>query len=78
MIIVKYFGLIAEKTNCFEEIYSIDSIDFEEFINEIKNKHQLQNQVFSVAVNERIMAFDKNMKLKINDIIAILPPFAGG
>lgn len=78
MITVKYFGSIAEKTNCLEEVYSIDTIDIEEFIGQINRKHQLINDSYSVAVNQKIVSQKFDFQLKTDDVVAFLPPFAGG
>jgi sulfur-carrier protein len=78
MITVKYFGVIAEKTKCTEEIYTIDAIGIDEFISEINKKHQLNVDSYSIAVNQKIIDIKKSSKLTTNDEVAFLPPFAGG
>jgi sulfur-carrier protein len=78
MITVKYFGNIAEKTNCLEEVYSIDTIGTAELIANIKAKHQLEHQTFSIAVNQKIVDYTTDIKLNTQDVVAFLPPFAGG
>ena len=78
-IIVKYFGIIADITQKKEEVFYL-----EEELNTIKNiKSKVEIKYpkilvinYSVAVNQKFLQND--VLLKNNDIIALLPPFAGG
>ena len=77
-ISVKYFGLIAEKTNVgSEEILIDNSANLNLFLDSLKEKHPfLANLSFKTAVNQIII--NENQDLKENDEVAILPPFSGG
>lgn len=76
---LKYFGLIADITNTNEELYSLEKSDFttNDLIKELNKRYiGLQNISFAIAVNKSITTTAIN--LNNNDIIALLPPFAGG
>ena len=78
-ITVKYFGIIADITQKKEEVFFIDdesnSLKKLQSVIEIKHPKILVIK-YSIAVNEKFLQND--ILLKNNDIIALLPPFAGG
>jgi len=78
MIQLKYFGAIAEKTNCSDEKIVAADICLHQLLEELEQKYHLNNLSFSVAVNQKIVKNVRILKLKDNDIVALLPPFAGG
>lgn len=78
MIEVKYFGAVAEKTNCSTEKISFGNLSLEQLLNDLDKKYQLNTLSFSIAVNQKIVPKTTVYELKSNDIIALLPPFAGG
>ncbi|MBF2709805.1 MoaD/ThiS family protein [Flavobacterium soyangense] len=78
MILLKYFGNIAEKTKSNEEEIPYLDISLKQLIDELEQKYNLDKQSFSVAINQKIVQNIQNQKLKDNDIVALLPPFAGG
>lgn len=78
-ITVKYFGIIADITQKKEEVFFVDDES-----NTVK-KMQLKLEInypkilvinYLIAVNKKFLQND--IVLKNNDIIALLPPFAGG
>ena len=78
-ITVKYFGIIADITQKKEEVIFVD-----DETNTLK-KMQLKLEIsypkilvinYSIALNQKFLQND--ISLKNNDIIALLPPFAGG
>lgn len=76
---LKYFGLIADITNTKEEVFSLNEtvLTTEDLVNNLYQKYaDLQETPFVIAVNKTITTSD--LELKNNDIIALLPPFAGG
>lgn len=78
MIEIKYFGAVAEKTKCtFEKVASSD-ISLQDLLQDLEKKYQLDAMVFSVAVNQKIIPKTAVYKLQASDIVALLPPFAGG
>jgi sulfur-carrier protein len=78
MIEVKYFGAIAERTYCQEEKFSFSELPLEKLVATIKQKYQLEQLSFRVAINKKIVDKTTGYILKSDDIIALLPPFAGG
>lgn len=78
-ITLKYFGLLVDITRKKEEVFEIDeqkvSVSFfkskmETIYNELKNTN------YTIAVNQAMCSLDYN--IKDQDVIAFLPPFAGG
>jgi sulfur-carrier protein len=78
MIAVKYFGAIAEKTNCLEEIFSESEMGLDNLLQKVEQKYQLSSLQFSVAINQKMIQNKEQLILKNNDVVAFLPPFAGG
>jgi molybdopterin synthase sulfur carrier subunit len=78
MIAIKYFGAIAEKTNRQGEEVSVSNLSLHQLLASLEQKYQLNQLSFSVAVNQKIVQDTVNYILKSNDIVALLPPFAGG
>ena len=73
---IRYFGVIAEKTGCFEEEISIDNGRVTDLLALVIDKYpKLETADFSVAQDKIIV--DDTMKLNGKEI-AILPPFSGG
>ncbi|MEO8535697.1 MAG: MoaD/ThiS family protein [Flavobacterium sp.] len=78
MIEIKYFGAVAEKTKCaFEKIAESD-ISLQNLLQDLEEKYQFDSMTFSVAVNQKIIPKATDYKLQTSDIVALLPPFAGG
>ena len=78
-ITVKYFGLIADFTKTNEELITIEKSEFstEDLMIILHQKYaELKETSFAIAVNKTLATND--IKLKNKDIIALLPPFAGG
>ncbi len=78
-ITVKYFGIIADITQKKEEVFFLE--DESNTINNLKSKLEVKYPKilvtnYSIAVNEKFLQNDISLKNK--DIIAFLPPFAGG
>ena len=78
MITVKYFGSIAEQTKKNEEEFSFSKNSLNDFLSDLTLKYALSDLSFSVAVNQKMVQNPADYSLKSNDVIALLPPFAGG
>ncbi|PIF30540.1 molybdopterin synthase subunit MoaD [Flavobacterium sp. 9] len=78
MIEIKYFGAVAEKTKCEFEKVSFSDISLEELLQDLEKKYQFDSLSFSVAINQKIVPKGTGYKLQTSDIVALLPPFAGG
>ncbi|AWG20085.1 hypothetical protein FFWV33_00395 [Flavobacterium faecale] len=75
----KYFGLIADITNKKEEQLNLEQTQIS--VASLKafmenNYPDLRKTSYSVAVNQAMVGVDTNLSEK--DVIAFLPPFAGG
>ena len=78
-VTVKYFGLLTDVTQTTEEQFSlaVSGISVNQLKNEITQKYPLINQSnFTIAVNQSVVSRD--VILNNNDVMALLPPFAGG
>jgi sulfur-carrier protein len=78
MIQLKYFGAIAEETKSKGEEFPFVEMTLQQLIEDLEQKYLLKKLSFSIAVNQKIIRDKENYKLENNDIIALLPPFAGG
>lgn len=78
-VTLKYFGLVAEVTNKSEEQLQLDqeTISVIDLQSKLESRYEgLQNATYAVAVNQTICTTD--VAIKNQDVIAFLPPFAGG
>ena len=76
---VKYFGVLADITKKKEEQLVLDDSNLT--VNALKSKmesvyQELQRTSYSIAVNQKMS--EVNVSVKDQDVIAFLPPFAGG
>jgi molybdopterin synthase sulfur carrier subunit len=78
MIEIKYFGAVAEKTKCEFEKISFSDISLQELLQDLEEKYKFESLSFSVAVNQKIIPKATHYTLQKSDIVALLPPFAGG
>lgn len=78
MIEIKYFGAVAEKTKCEFEKVTFSEVSLQDLLRDLDEKYQFESLSFSVAVNQKIVSKNADYDLHTNDIIALLPPFAGG
>ena len=73
---IRYFGMVAEKTGCYEEQFNIDNGCVTDLLALVIDKHpKLETTDFSVAQDKIIV--DDTMKLNGKEI-ALLPAFSGG
>ncbi|MET3025770.1 MoaD/ThiS family protein [Flavobacterium sp. UW10123] len=79
MIEVKYFGAVAEKTKCeFEKLSFSEELSLQKLLQDLDEKYELESLTFRVAVNQKIVSKTSDYTLQTSDIVALLPPFAGG
>ncbi len=79
IVTLKYFGLLVDITQKKEEIFAMEeskvSVSF--LKTKIETAYaELKNTNYSIAVNQSMTSLDYN--IKDQDVIAFLPPFAGG
>jgi len=76
MLKIKYFGLLAEITNCEEEVMNFSKVSVSDLLEELFRKYPgLKEKDFQVAQNLEIVS--KETMISENEI-ALLPPFSGG
>ncbi|MFH6999575.1 MoaD/ThiS family protein [Flavobacterium sp. FlaQc-57] len=78
MIEIKYFGAVAEKTKCEFEKIPFSEVSLQKLLQNLDEKYQFESLSFSVAVNQKIVPKATSYTLQKSDIVALLPPFAGG
>ncbi|WP_281232618.1 MoaD/ThiS family protein [Flavobacterium gelatinilyticum] len=79
MIEVKYFGAVAEKTKCeFEKLSFSEELSLQKLLQDLNEKYEFESLTFRVAVNQKIVSKTSEFTLQTSDIVALLPPFAGG
>jgi len=73
---IKYFGMLAEVTQCQEEKVQFSQGTVSELLNMLFNKYpELEAKDFQVAQNQEVVSKSS----VVSDVeIALLPPFAGG
>ena len=73
---IKYFGLLAEITNCDQESLDFKNTRVSELLEFLYSKYPgLKQKDFKVAENFEIVSTDHEIT---NPEIALLPPFSGG
>lgn len=73
---IKYFGLLAEITNCKEEAIEFDRTTVSELLQLLFQKYPLlEEKDFQLAQNHELIS--KESKITAGQI-ALLPPFSGG
>jgi molybdopterin synthase sulfur carrier subunit len=73
---IKYFGLLAEVTNCQEEYVNSSLSTVKDLLDLLNKKYpELKEKDFQVAQNNSIVALETIIN---NTEIALLPPFSGG
>jgi MoaD family protein len=77
-VIVKYFGIISEKTGKNEEKIELTVNDISNFLKKIFLQYNLEKFSVNISLNHEIINLNQPYNIKNGDDIAILPPFAGG
>ncbi|WP_298900474.1 MoaD/ThiS family protein [uncultured Psychroserpens sp.] len=73
---IKYFGMLAEITQCEEETLSFSKGTAADLLKVLFEKHPiLEEKEFQIAQNQ---TFISNDSIISNAEIVLLPPFAGG
>ncbi len=73
---IKYFGLLAEVTNCNDETVEFSNSTVIELLGLLFIKYpELKGKDFKVAQNNEIISIDSVVS---ESEIALLPPFSGG
>lgn len=76
---ILFFGVTTDITAMDSMDLVTESQTLTELMKELFNKYpSLQNTPFQVALNQELTSKNQNISLKNDDVIALLPPFAGG
>ena len=76
LLTIKYFGMLAELTNCNEETIVFSGSYISELLEELFQKHNsLKDNPFQVAQNNELVPLGTKL---ISQEIVLLPPFSGG
>ncbi|HLU93316.1 MAG TPA: MoaD/ThiS family protein [Membranihabitans sp.] len=78
MILVKYFGQVAEQTQCTSETFDLPTAGLSELIQYLAQKYPLDLTSVRYAINYEMVTHTENITLSHDDEVAVLPPFAGG
>lgn len=78
-ITLKYFGSLVDITQKKEEVFLMEESNIS--LSFLKNKiemtyEELKSTNYSIAINQAMSSLDHT--IKDQDVIAFLPPFAGG
>lgn len=78
MITIKYFGMLAEQTQCSQEQVEYTELTLSQLVQDIKEKYKFNQLPFHIALNQKLVQESEDQALQLHDEIAFLPPFAGG
>lgn len=78
MLRIKYFGAIAEATQCSEEEIILKHTRLSEVLEDLSCKYELEKFSIQIALNQNLVDVNDDILITDDDEIAILPPFAGG
>ena len=78
MAVIKYFGAIAEITQCTEEHLDVTNEKLSDILRHLFNKYELQQLPIHIALNSNLVSIEAENIIENTDEIALLPPFAGG
>jgi molybdopterin synthase sulfur carrier subunit len=76
---LKYFGLVVDITQKKEEILAMGESETTVSVlkSKIENRYEeLKNTNYSIAVNQSMVSLEYS--IQDQDVVALLPPFAGG
>jgi sulfur-carrier protein len=79
IINIKYFGMLAEITKKKEEQIQLEesNVSVAFLKNKMESAYQdLKKNSYTIAINQAMAGID--VKINDQDVIAFLPPFAGG
>jgi molybdopterin synthase sulfur carrier subunit len=79
IINIKYFGMLADITHKREQQLAVEqaALSVSDLKKIMESQHQdLKNTTYTIAVNQVMAGLDVNIKNQ--DVVAFLPPFAGG
>ncbi len=78
MVIIKYFGAIAEVTQCNEEKISVTDLKISDLIDLLCSRYDLKEDQMHFALNQNLVHLNSDTIIKDGDELALLSPFSGG
>ncbi|OMP30544.1 MoaD/ThiS family protein [Mangrovimonas sp. DI 80] len=78
MAVIKYFGAVAEITQCTEEHIEVKNETLSDILEQLFKKYELQQLPIHIALNANLVSIEAETAIANTDEIALLPPFAGG
>jgi len=77
-VTLKYFGQLVDVMGSHEEIREITANTSNELLEQMKQNNPIGHIPFQLAINDKLIEQEAAKKLNDGDVIALLPPYAGG
>ncbi|MFD2828258.1 MoaD/ThiS family protein [Leeuwenhoekiella polynyae] len=77
-VTLKYFGQLVDVMGNHEETQEIDVKNSNELLEQMKQNNPISHIPFQLAINDVLIDQEESKKLNDGDVIALLPPYAGG
>ena len=77
-VTLKYFGQLVDVMGSHEEIREITANTSNELLEQMKQNNPIGHIPFQLAIHDKLIDQEAAKKLNDGDVIALLPPYAGG
>ena len=77
-VTLKYFGQLVDIFGHHEEQKSIEVNTTDELLQQLSEKYAIAHIPFQLAVNDQLIGQEEAVQLNNGDVVALLPPYAGG
>ncbi|EAQ48623.1 MoaD/ThiS family protein [Leeuwenhoekiella blandensis] len=77
-ITLKYFGQLVDVMGTHEETRPVDCSTTLALLEQLKKNNAISHIPFQLAINQKLIDQDEAVSLHDGDVIALLPPYAGG
>ena len=77
-ITLKYFGQLVDVFGNHEEQRTIKFATTTELLKHLKENNAISHIPFQLAINQKLLDNEDSVELNEGDVVALLPPFAGG
>lgn len=77
-VTLKYFGQLVDVMGSHEETREITANTSNELLEHMKQNNPIGHIPFQLAINDKLIEQEAAKKLNDGDVIALLPPYAGG
>lgn len=75
---LKYFGQLVDVTGSHEESRNMTAENTQDLLNELQTQYAISHIPFQLAVNQKLIDTEESIQLNEGDVVALLPPYAGG